>query len=93
VPFLGARTRSGKYQINAKVYGPNNTFSSDTNRILTSTLVQVADEEMDMPDTAKSVASRLAKLLSFDPNVAWVECEVLHESGLSFGDVALAEDN
>jgi hypothetical protein len=54
----------------------------------------LSNEEIIAPEVAaKSVASRLVKLLSFDPNVAWVECEIIHESGVSFGDVALAEEN
>lgn len=94
MPFLGARTRVGKFQINAKAYGPDNHFVKDTNVILLERVKDLTEEDMMQPESAAKVfASRIVKSLSFDPNVAWVECEIIHESGMSFGDVALAEEN
>lgn len=94
MPFIGARSRSGKFQINARVYGPDTNFSQNTNVLLDTKIKELTEEDLSNPQIApKTVASRLVKLLSFDKNVAWVECEILHESGWSYGDVALAEDN
>lgn len=93
MPFIGARSRTGKFQINAKVYGPDSKFLATTSDVLVDQLSTVSEIVMDRPGIAKTIASRLVQTLSFDPNVSWVECEVLHESGTSFGDVAMVEDN
>lgn len=93
MPYIGARLKTGDFQINVKVYGFENTFTITDNEIL-STIKLIALAEGSTPNSAmaRELAIRLADVVAVDSNVTWIDCEVLKANGVSYGDIAIVRE-
>lgn len=95
MPFIGTRhrTKDNKLMVTTKIYGPTPTFMFDPSDVLKE-VKRIADGDDSPPAKrlATAIADQVANLIRYDKNAKWVDCEVLQDDGILFGDVSLLED-
>lgn len=93
MPAIGTRHRTDNLMVTTKIYGPTDIFMFDPNDILRE-IKKIADG--DNPPTAKkmarTIADCIANLVGYDPNVVWLECEVLQHDGILYSDTAVLKE-
>lgn len=93
MPAIGTRHRTDNLMVTTKIYGPTPTFMFDPSDILKE-VKKIADGEN--PPSPKNMATEIANCVAdfvhYDPNVVWLECEVLQHDGILFSDVAVLQE-
>ena len=93
MPSIGTRHRTDNLLVTTKITGPTLTFMFDPKDVLKE-VQKIADG--DNPPAPKELATEIAhsilQSLKYDPNVIWVDCEVLQHDGILYSDVAYLDD-
>lgn len=94
MPSIGTRHRSDdNFLVTTKIHGPTLTFMFDPKDILKEVKRITDDAETNDPKKlAIVIVDRVADLVEHDPNVIWLECEVLGADGILFSDTVVLKE-
>lgn len=93
MPFIGARCKADDILVIVRANGPNKTFKltgdelSEKLGIIARNLLNEGDNQF-IYNWPTIIAKQTADFVKDrDDNILWIDCEVLHTNGISYGVV------